>query len=166
MKTVHLIRHSKSSWSIDGLDDCDRPLKGRGIRDAHLVSQFFKNEIAHPNELIWYSSSAVRALHTALIFARNMEVKEKNIIIDKSLYHCDAEQILRSIQAVPEHYDSAIFFAHNPALTEVVNQITKASINNVPTTGLVSIRFDCDKWKHAGSGAELIQFQYPKGLKR
>ena len=95
-----------------------------------------------------------------------MEVQEENIILDKSLYHCDAEEMLRSIQAVPEHYDSAIFFAHNPALTEVVNQITKASINNVPTTGLVSIRFDCGKWKHAGAGAELIQFQYPKGLKR
>lgn len=166
MKTVHLIRHSKSSWSIDGLNDYDRPLKGRGIRDAHLVSQFFKNEIANPNELIWYSSNAIRAVHTAHVFARNMDVKEKNIIIDKSLYHCNAEQILRFIQAAPEHYDSAIFFAHNPALTEVVNQITKASINNVPTTGLVSIRFDCEKWEHAGAGAELIQFQYPKGLKR
>ena len=109
---------------------------------------------------------AVRALHTALIFARNMEVKEEIIIMDKSLYHCDAEHILSSIQAVPEHYDSAIFFIHNPTLTEFVNQITNASINNVPTTGLVSIRFDCEKWKHARAGAELIQFQYPKGLKR
>ena len=51
MKTVHLIRHSKSSWSIDGLDDCDRPLKGRGIRDAHLVSQFFKMKLHVPMNL-------------------------------------------------------------------------------------------------------------------
>jgi phosphohistidine phosphatase len=130
------------------------------------VSQFLKNEIVHPNELIWYSSTAVRALHTALIFARNMEVQEKNIILDKSLYHCDAEEMLLSIQAVPEDFDSAIFFAHNPAITDLVNQLTKASINNVPTTGLVSIRFNCEKWKYADAGAELIQFQYPKGLKR
>ncbi|HCY25183.1 MAG TPA: histidine phosphatase family protein, partial [Cryomorphaceae bacterium] len=38
MKTLYLVRHSKSSWSINGISDRDRPLKGRGIKDAHLVS--------------------------------------------------------------------------------------------------------------------------------
>ena len=28
MKTLYLIRHAKSSWSIDGIEDRDRPLKG------------------------------------------------------------------------------------------------------------------------------------------
>mgnify|MGYP000577094031 CR=1 FL=1 len=37
MKTIYLVRHAKSSWEYHELPDMDRPLKGRGIRDAHLM---------------------------------------------------------------------------------------------------------------------------------
>jgi hypothetical protein len=40
MKKLYLIRHAKSSWLEEGVDDFDRPLKGSGIRDAHNTSQW------------------------------------------------------------------------------------------------------------------------------
>jgi len=43
--------------------------------------------------------------------------------------------------------------------------MTNAEIISVPTTGLVSIRFDVDHWSEILPGAELIQFEYPKRLK-
>ena len=58
--------------------------------------------------------------------------------------------------------DIAFYFAHNPAITEFVNTMTNAEISNVPTTGIVSIRFDVDHWSEILPGAELIQFEYPK----
>ncbi|MEL0335180.1 MAG: histidine phosphatase family protein, partial [Flavobacteriales bacterium] len=40
MKTLYLVRHAKSSWAIEDIADKDRPLKARGIRDAHLISTY------------------------------------------------------------------------------------------------------------------------------
>ncbi|MDG2194493.1 MAG: histidine phosphatase family protein, partial [Polaribacter sp.] len=45
MKTLYIVRHAKSSWKYDDVNDIDRPLKERGIKDAHLVSKFLAKEI-------------------------------------------------------------------------------------------------------------------------
>jgi len=39
MKTLYIVRHAKSSWDYEGIEDIDRPLKKRGIKDAHLMSK-------------------------------------------------------------------------------------------------------------------------------
>ena len=61
--------------------------------------------------------------------------------------------------------DIAFYFAHNPTITEFVNTMTNAQISNIPTTGLVSIRFDVDHWVDIQPDGELIQFEYPQRLK-
>jgi len=66
MKTLYIVRHAKSSWDYEGIEDIDRPLKKRGIHDAHLVSKFLAAKINKPD--VFISSSANRALHTAVIF--------------------------------------------------------------------------------------------------
>ena len=38
MKTLIIIRHSKSSWKDHSLSDFDRPLNKRGIKDAKKMS--------------------------------------------------------------------------------------------------------------------------------
>ena len=43
MKELIFVRHGKSSWKYD-VGDRERPLKSRGISDAKLVSQVFKNQ--------------------------------------------------------------------------------------------------------------------------
>ena len=39
MKTLFLLRHAKSSWKDDSLDDFDRPLKKKGLGDAQLIGK-------------------------------------------------------------------------------------------------------------------------------
>jgi len=104
MKTLYLIRHAKSSWSIDGIEDRDRPLKGRGIRDAHLVSQYLREESINADYFSMCSSPAtLERLHTALIFAKNMSVPASKVAIDDELYHSSAEEILAVCGRPPEH---------------------------------------------------------------
>ncbi len=45
MKTLYIVRHAKSSWAYKGIEDIDRPLKKRGIKDAHLMSKFLSKKI-------------------------------------------------------------------------------------------------------------------------
>jgi phosphohistidine phosphatase len=165
MKTLYLVRHSKSSWSIDGIPDRDRPLKGRGIRDAHLVSEVINHSLRGNSSVKLYSSPATRALHTALIFAKNFNIKASQVAIKESLYDCNMHGFLSCVKSGSDTSDIAFYFAHNPTITEFVNIMTNAQISNIPTTGLVSIRFDVDHWAEIEPDAELIQFEYPKRLK-
>ena len=55
MKTVYIIRHAKSDWSIDGQTDIDRALNARGYNDAHNVGKAMKGkgqvpQVALPSE--------------------------------------------------------------------------------------------------------------------
>ena len=69
MKTLYIVRHAKSSWEYSGIEDIDRPLKKRGIKDSHLMSKILSKEIDRPD--VFVSSSANRALHTAVIFCHD-----------------------------------------------------------------------------------------------
>ena len=81
MKTLYIVRHAKSSWEYQGIKDIDRPLKKRGIKDAHLVSSFLSKKIDRPD--VFVSSSANRALHTAIIFCENLQYPLSNLQIKK-----------------------------------------------------------------------------------
>jgi phosphohistidine phosphatase len=58
------------------------------------------------------------------------------------------------------------YFAHNPAITDFVNKMTATNIANVPTTGVVSIAFDVKYWREIDANGKLVQFEYPKRLKK
>ena len=165
MKTLYLIRHAKSTWSLDQIEDRDRPLKGRGIRDAHLVSRYVRNLTPETERFRLFSSPATRALHTALIFAKNFNVPAAEVRMIDELYHADSVALREHILRTNDAIDTAIYFAHNPGITDFVNDMTDAHILNVPTTGLVCVRFDVKSWREIGPGAELITFEYPKRLK-
>ena len=83
MKQLILMRHGKSSWDYD-VSDKDRPLKQRGINDAHLVSQTFA--LHAPSIDFIYSSPANRALHTSMIFVRNLEFDLSRFKVNDMLY--------------------------------------------------------------------------------
>lgn len=163
MKTVYLVRHAKSSWDIGGIEDRDRPLKGRGIRDAHLISEYlYKQRAVDHVHLV--SSPATRALHTALIFAKNFGIPAGEINIEDVLYLCSAEELGAFIQGLDNAVDVVYIFSHNPGILQFVNKYTAHKLDHVPTTGVVSIRYDVAQWEDAQQG-ELLQFEYPKRLK-
>lgn len=160
MKTVYLVRHAKSSWDYESVDDYDRPLKGRGIQDAHVVSHMLSQEDERPKALL--SSPATRALHTAMIFARNLNFPFSAIQIRKELYMCSEEQLLHLIRMQNDGLDSVMIFLHNPSITDFANRCIKQRIDNVPTTGVLSFHFDISSWKDATYTARLALFDYPK----
>lgn len=164
MKTVYLVRHAKSSWQYDDIDDYDRPLKGRGIRDAHMISQWLDEEMQRPQLLM--SSPATRALHTAMIFARTLNFPFKDIDVEDGLYMASSEALLDLLREIPEDVDCVMLFGHNPTITNFVNRCVDQRIDNIPTSGVVCLHFAEEKWKEVGDRAELLYFDYPKKRKK
>ena len=83
MKTLYLIRHAKSSWEFD-VDDHERPLNERGMKDAPLVASHVKSLIKVPDQII--SSDAVRAKTTAVLYLQSLDIPQDRLKLDPKLY--------------------------------------------------------------------------------
>jgi phosphohistidine phosphatase len=160
MKKLYLIRHAKSSWLEEGVDDFDRPLKGSGIRHAHNTSQWLFQQGFTPNLIL--SSPATRALHTALIFAKNLHYPYRSIKIKEAIYEAQLEDIFNTIHKIKDKHKSVLLFGHNPTITAFVNHCIDHIIDNVPTTGVACLKFDVEHWADIKTEAELLFFDFPK----
>jgi phosphohistidine phosphatase len=161
MKNLILIRHAKSSWETS-LNDVDRPLTIEGVKDAHLVSMHISSCISK-TFLVW-SSTAKRASDTAIIFAQNISYPVESILFSKKLYTFDANQLEKEIKSCSDSFDNLIVFGHNDAITNFVNSFGSVYINNVSTSGFVSLQFDTNNWNNINKG-ETKKIVFPKDLK-
>ena len=161
MKNLILIRHGKSSWDAP-LHDKDRPLARRGIQDAHLVANHASIFLPKTN-IIW-SSTAKRASETAVIFAQNLSWPIESIKFSDNLYTFDANKLENVIKSCSDDYENVILFGHNEAITEFVNKFGDVFIDNVPTTGFVSIAFNTNNWSSITEG-KILKTLFPRDLK-
>jgi phosphohistidine phosphatase len=162
MKKITLIRHGKSSWEYN-VTDRDRPLSTRGVTDAKLVADHFINKkIKIPTTI--FSSPANRALSTCKIFVKTFGFSESSIKIIDDLYDFDGQNVINFIKELPNDYDDVMIFGHNHALTSISNIFGNTFIDNLPTSGLVSLNIDIEKWTDLKKGTtEYIIV--PKSLK-
>ena len=162
MKRLILIRHSKSSWKDVSLTDFNRPLNGRGKSDGPLMADYLKSKINKIDYL--HSSSSVRTFETSKYFIEQIQFGE--IQYDDSLYHCSSSSILEMIKNYSDDYQSAVIIAHNPGLTNLINNITTISLDNLPTTGIAEIEFNINGWSDISyENSNLVDLKFPKQLK-
>lgn len=161
MKNLLFMRHGKSSWELE-VSDQDRPLSQRGITDAHMVGKKISAE--HLQIDFAYSSPANRALHTAMIFLRNLKYPLSNFEISTDLYDFSGNEVLDFIKRVDNNLQTILVFGHNHAFTYLVNSLGDSHIENVPTSGFVHIKFDEDSWANISQGT-TIKTVFPKQLK-
>ncbi|MBL4606094.1 MAG: histidine phosphatase family protein [Flavobacteriaceae bacterium] len=162
MKTLYIVRHAKSSWKYESVNDIDRPLKERGINDAELMSNFLSEEIDRPD--VFISSVANRALHTGVIFCRNFNYPLSNLKIKKELYSFSDGYLVKTVKALDDSFDSAIIFSHDHGINTFVNKYGSKPIAHVSTCGVVGIRFDEKHWKNVKKGTTIL-IEFPKNHK-
>jgi phosphohistidine phosphatase len=164
MKTLYLLRHAKSSWDFPQLSDHDRPLNNRGRNDAPLIGEQLAKRNIMPDLIV--SSPAVRALSTATLIAKELGYDLEKIAIEEKTYPADPEELLTIIQNTPPKVEELMLVGHNDGLTDLVNQLSPTYIDNVPTTGIVSLSFDTDAWeKISPQNARFNFFDTPKNYK-
>ena len=161
MKELIVVRHAKSSWANIGQDDFSRPLNERGHHDAPMMAErLIRNGIKIEQ---FISSSAFRAFTTATYFAQAWEQESTDIIQHQSLYHALPVKFIEAIVQIDNNINTAAIFAHNPGITEFVNQLTDTKIDNMPTCGVFAIKLEISKWKDFKKGSKQFWFfNYPK----
>jgi phosphohistidine phosphatase len=161
MKNLILIRHAKSNWDSP-VNDVDRPLDQRGVKDAHLVSANIQDFL--PKTFVVWSSTAKRAAATALIFSQNIQYPIDSILFSERFYTFDGKELEKIIKSIDNAVESVILFGHNEAITNFVNKFGDILIANVPTSGFVSLSFNTDCWSKIQKG-KTNKIIIPKDLK-
>lgn len=161
MKKIVLIRHGKSSWKYP-VNDLDRPLKSRGKSDAKLVSEEFLKTGFLPDLVV--TSPAKRAFDICKIFTEKMNISDKIIQINPTIYDFEGSETANFIKSLDNNYQNVMLFGHNYAFTALANLLGSIYLENLPTSGLVLIAFDVNSWRNINKGiSEIIIF--PKDLR-
>lgn len=156
MKTILFVRHGKSAWG-NNLSDIDRPLNKRGQFEAKIIAKAFHNKNIDLDKV--YCSTANRTRSTCKIFKEICHWSDDLIIEDSQLYDFTGEKVLDFIHNLSSQINNVLIFGHNHGFTSLINTLGDFYIDNLPTSGLVAITFDIDKWKFANFGkTELIMF--------
>jgi len=161
MKNLILIRHAKSSWDVP-VEDKLRSISQRGIKDAHLIAS--KTAGIVPDSYIVWCSNAKRTKETAFIFSEYLAIPLETIFFSDDLYTFDDQILLQMLRNCKNEYDNLILFGHNEAITNFVNKFGDFYIDNVPTAGLVFLRFESDSWKNITKG-KTIATLFPSQFK-
>ncbi|MCC6371950.1 MAG: histidine phosphatase family protein [Bacteroidia bacterium] len=165
MKELILVRHAKSDWGSELLKDVDRHLNERGYSDAYFSSNWFRENKKQPELIL--SSTATRALSTALIFARTMEYDMKNFRLEKDIYEGSVTEMFEIINRQNDSKNSLMLFGHNPGITNLGNLLSDdLFFDNVPTCGILSFTFEKESWKAIEpKSGKLNYYQFPKDFK-
>lgn len=163
MKTLHLIRHAKSSWKDERLADIDRPLAPRGIRAcAVMASEIAKTGCDFSNV---FTSPAQRAKETIERITGNLKNISFSWTVAEKLYTFSAHDLLAFCREdLPEKIDQAVIVGHNPAFHDFCNQMmTGNPIEKLPTCAYARLEMDADTWNLIGPGTmRLTAFLTPK----
>lgn len=160
MKTFYLVRHAKSEWKNERLQDQFRPLNERGYADAIKMSLLLKEKKVKPDLII--TSPAIRAYSTAFIFASHLDYDPAKFLIKPELYEAGVKDYLSVIGSIDDNYNCVMLFAHNPTITDCANQLSDTFTEDMPTCAIVGLKND-GSWKSFASGGnERLLYDYPK----
>ena len=162
MKTLLLLRHAKSSWKDAELRDHERPLNGRGKRDAPQVGRLLAEQGLVPDLIA--SSTARRARKTAEKVA---EASGYVGALDAAaaLYLATPQAIAQVIRLLPDEAGRVLLVGHNPGLEELLAELTGRH-ERLPTAALAHLELDIERWQDLTpqTRARLVQLQRPKEL--
>lgn len=161
MKTLLIIRHAKAESAFT-LNDFERPLNERGKKDAPAMAKRLLDKKITIDAFI--SSPAKRAKKTAELFCETLVGKEEDVILVSALYHAPPSVFYEVIKNTSDDFNTIAIFAHNPGISDFVNELTKAvQIDNMPTCAVFAVQTDIGQWKDfAKAKKEFLFFDYPK----
>ena len=174
-RTLILVRHAKSAWSLD-LEDRERPLSKRGRHDAAALGEFLATRKLAADLLL--CSTAVRAAqtweHASAAGARAAERIDEELI-----YEAMVDELLRVLRQLPDQIRTVIMIGHAPAIPDLVETLAvrqdhagqrlreawRQMDTKYPTSGCAVINYD-GEWAGLKPGsAELESFDVPRSGK-
>ena len=149
MKHLYLVRHAKSSWAEEHLNDRDRPLNHRGQAQLTPLAQALDRSGALGGTL--YASDANRARST-LEGILPPAFPDNRVQLNPELYTFDYRRLLAWLKTLNDNQDTVTLIGHNPALLELAGYLLKHAPAQLPTAGFLCIALPDQPWHSLAKG--------------
>jgi phosphohistidine phosphatase len=160
MKTILLMRHSKSSWKDHNLDDFERPLKKRGKKDARAMAQILVEKELLPQKL--FSSNAKRARETAEIVIEEIKLNIPIEYLDQ-LYMAEMSVYENLLREMPDELERVMIIGHNPGIESLV-QVFCNQIESLSAGAIAIVSAPIKSWREliTDTKCDLVDLFQPK----
>lgn len=166
MKTIYLMRHSKSDWESDFKIDHERPLSERGKKNAKELRKFLVDRKIKFD--ISYISDSKRTVQTYEILKKEVHFSE--VKISSKLYETNFTTLYDLIKQTDDKLNSILLLGHNPELEEFANHLIlrqnsnleKSFFQKFPTSALLSLTLNIAHWELISTtAAKILYFWIP-----
>lgn len=163
--TLILMRHAKSSWADQTVDDFDRPLNARGRKAAPAIGAWLAQRGYLPGDVV--VSGARRTVDTWAGVAPKLEAAA-DMRSSPALFHGTAEAVFAVLRAAKA--DTVLIVGHNPSFADFAKRILAEPgdhprFDDFPTCATAIIEFDALEWSEVTWGAGHLQdFVVPRDL--
>jgi phosphohistidine phosphatase len=149
VKRLIVVRHAKATHK-PGFEDFDRPLTGRGQRDAMAAGEWLSARGFVPDLVLCSSARRTeqtwQGLAAALAAGREIEVW-----YEPQLYGASEDLTLDLVGSTPAGVSTLMVIGHNPAAQEVAATLTGQGDLAFPTCAIAVI--DLGDWARLRPGA-------------
>lgn len=162
LRELMLLRHAKSARQDESIEDLDRPLSGKGKKQALKLGQWILDKNLMPDLIL--VSPAVRTQQTLKRICKECAV---NVVTLDELYLADVPTLEKILANTPVA-NRIMVIGHNPGLEAFYNKMVGESEDQVQLypTGTLAHLIMPENWQLLSSGeARLQQFITPKMLK-
>lgn len=169
MLTLSILRHAKSSWDDPRLDDHERPLAKRGVKEAPRVGAFLAENDLKPDMVL--CSDAVRTRATLALMLAEWDGTPPKTAFEEELYLAPPGDLLARVQAIGAGVHNVLVIGHNPGVHALALELTGSGDRKLigglakgfPTSTLAVLTFDAASWAEIAPGTgRLRHFVSPR----
>ena len=166
-RTLVAVRHAKSSWDHD-VEDHDRPLSGRGRRDADALGRLLVQRALIPDLVLCSTATRTRETWER---AQAVGATAGEVRLVRGIYHAWVPELVRLLRQVPDELVTVLLLGHSPGIPDLVEHICVRTDSpawaqldqKYPTSGLAVVNVPVP-WRELGrSSAHLVTFAIPRG---
>ena len=166
-RTLILVRHAKSSWNFD-VDDHERPLSGRGRRDAEAIGRVLTDHVLSPDLVLCSTATRTRETWSGAV---SVGASAAEVVFERGIYHAWVPELVSLLRQTPGAVGTLLMLGHAPGIPDLVEHLCVRTDSaewaqldhKFPTSGLVIINVP-GRWSEIGKGrAQLASFTVPRG---
>jgi phosphohistidine phosphatase len=163
-RRIVLLRHAKSAYP-HGVPDHDRPLAGKGRRNAQAAGAWFV--AVGPRISLALCSDATRARHTWEIIRSELVKADRDAptLLEPLLYGASPDDLVSLVRELPVEVTTVVVIGHEPTMSAAAMWLAgegsdveaAAQINEkFPTGGIAVLRLTT-AWAQLAAGTAVLE---------